>query len=222
MLRILSTSLACIFGYPDIIDRKDLANYLKEKGYMLPTMKREEILTSSGFPIGEAFAEPPIVAYKIDGTDKIDILYNNNAKLAGFPSSSFVSVVSGDFERTYETFKLIQSYISERGISNEIKIYEATFTGLVEKEGLKEKVYSFLPPEDAHKFESVLHQTPALISFRIRGDNPQTPNWYDLMIDTSVSENPKLSLIRLVMRFSEPAEYPKIYDKIREIVAVIE
>ncbi len=222
MLRTLSTSLACIFGYPDIIDRKDLANYLKEKGYMLPTMKREEILTSSGFPIGEAFAEPPVVAYKMNGTDKIDILYNSNAKLAGFPSSSFVSVVSGDSEKTYETFKLIQSYVSDKGISNEIKIYEATFTGLVEKEGLKEKIHSFLPPEDARKFENVLHQTPTLISFRIRGDNPQMPDWYDLMIDTSASENPKLSLIRFVTRFGEPTEYLKINDKIKEIVAVIE
>jgi hypothetical protein len=42
------------------------------------------------------------------------------------------------------------------------------------------------------------------------------------MVDTSVSENPKLSLIRLVIRFGEPAEYLKIIDKIMEIVSVIE
>lgn len=221
MLRTLSTSLACIFEYPDIIDRKDLSNYLKEKGFMLPTMKKEEILTSSGFPLGEAFAEIPIIAYRSEETDKINILYNNNAKLAGFPSSSFVSVVSGDFEKTYETFKLIQSYISDKGLSNEIKIYEATFTGLVEKEELKERVRNFLPPEEASKFESVLTQSPVLISFRIRGDDPQTSGWYDLMIDTSVSENPKLSLLRFVTRFDEPIEYLKIKGKIKEILAVI-
>ncbi len=65
MLRTLSTSLACIFEYPDVIDKKELADYLRENGYLIPQMEREEVITSSDFIVGETFTQLPTVAYKV-------------------------------------------------------------------------------------------------------------------------------------------------------------
>ncbi len=41
------------------------------------------------------------------------------------------------------------------------------------------------------------------------------------MIDTSLSENPKLSLLRLIIRLSDYSEYLEIPSRIEEIVAVV-
>ena len=89
------------------------------------------------------------------------------------------------------------------------------------KEELKEKIRSFLHSEDANKFEHILKQSPILTSIRVRGIDPKNPGWYDLMIDTSLSENPKLSLLRLIIRLSDYSEYLEIPSRIEEIVAVV-
>lgn len=221
MIRVISTSLACIFGYSDAVDRRDLTEYLKDKGFTIPHVKREEIITSSGLPIGEAFAEPPIVAYRVEDGNKIDVLYNNNANLIGFPSSSFVTVVSRDFDSTYSVFELIYNYLSDKKLDRDIKIYEATFTGLVEKEGLKERIQELFVSDKLSKFKKVLHQSPILTSYRVRGDNPREPGWYDLLIDTAASENPKLSLVRLVIRYADYYEYTKLRRLVEEVVEVM-
>ena len=219
MIRVHSTSLACIFAYSDAIDRRDLVEYLKDKGFNIPRMKREEIFTSSGIPVGEMFAELPILAYKEDDIgNKIDVLHNNHTRLIGFPISSFITVVSQDINAVYSNFELIYGYLQERNLHTEISIYEATFTGLIEKEDLKERIKYFFVTDKLNNFSKVFEQVPTPVSYRVRGDDPQKDGWYDLVLDTAASDNPKLSLLRLVIRMAEYTNYRKLEKIIRKIV----
>ena len=101
-------------------------------------------------------------------------------------------------------------------------MYEATFTGFVEKEKLKEKIQGLFVSSKLSKFEEIFHQSPTITSYRVRGANPQEPGWYDLLLDTAASENPKLNLIRLVIRFSDYSEYIKLQELVKKAVEVIE
>jgi len=220
MIRTISTSLACIFGYPEAIDRRELASFLKEEGFALPKPKKEELITESGRSVGEIVEEPILTAHK-EGEEEIKIIYNNNANLIGIPSSSFVTVVGSDFECTFRNFELIYKYLRNKKLEGEIKIYEATFTGLVESEDLKGRVSEFFNPERISKLAGLLNQTPAPAGFRMRGKSPSKANWFDLLVDTTATENPKLSLLRLIVRYEDYNQYKELPKLIRSVVEAI-
>jgi hypothetical protein len=221
MIRVISTSLACIFEYPEVIDWRDLGTFLRERGFVIPKPKREEVFTESGKPIGEVVEVPVMVAYRSEEGEEIRIIYNNNANLVGYPTSSFVTVVSASFENTYETFMQIFEYIKSKKLDSDIRMYEATFTGLIEKEGLKDRIYKFFRVDEVNKFANLLSQTPMPVGFRIRGQNPSEENWFDLMFDTMATQNPKLNLLRLVIRYGSYDKYKELPALINRIIEVI-
>ncbi|MBO8183120.1 MAG: hypothetical protein H0Z28_10070 [Archaeoglobus sp.] len=220
MIRTISTSLACIFKYPESIDRRDLISFLKEKGYLLPKPKREELVTESGRSIGEIVEEPFLVAYK-EEDEGIRIIYNNNANLPGLSQSSFVSVIGPEFESTFSNFEVILEYIRNKKLESDIRMYEATFTGLVEREDLKSNISEFFKLEKMSKLEELLNQAPRPAGFRVRGQNPTEANWFDLMIDTATTENPKLSLFRLIIRYDDYNKYNELSKLIENIIGGI-
>ncbi|RLI77231.1 hypothetical protein DRP05_10700, partial [Archaeoglobales archaeon] len=141
MIRINTTTLACIFNYPEMVDRQTLVEYLEENGFKRIGPMKEDLITESGRPVGEIVQEPHIVAHKED--EDIDVIYNNRALLIGFPSSSFITVIGTKFERVMENFEIIYNFLKDKDLISDISLYEATFTGFIESKGISSRIPEF-------------------------------------------------------------------------------
>jgi hypothetical protein len=213
MIRTIAITLACIFKYPEAVNKQDFKKYLIENDFTLKQPKKE-ILLNSDRVVGTT-----IIADKYVESDMIRIIYNSNANLTGYPATSFITVMSTNFEKTFEVFKsLVFKYVRDRKLDSEIVMYEATFTGFIEKDNLIDSIRKYFMLDNINRFGELLGQESLPVGFRVKGINPTDENWFDLLIDTSfIAQNPKLSFLRLVMRYRNYENFRNLKEIVNRI-----
>ncbi len=214
MIRPIAITLACIFKYPEAINQQDLKKYLIENDFMLKQPKIDTLVNP------DRVVDTTIVAYRNDESDMIRVIYNSNANLTGYPTASFITVMSPNFEKTFKVFKsLVFKYVKDRKLDNEIIMYEATFTGFIEKSNLINNICKYFTLSKIKRFGELLGQESLPVGFRVKGSNPTDENWFDLLVDTSyIAQNPKLSFLRLVMRYRNYENFRNLKEIVNRIV----
>ncbi len=215
MIRILSTSLACIFKYPEAIDLDSFLKYLEKKEFKRTEPKRERIISESGILAGEIEFLPTIVAKKTVNGKRIEVFYNRASSLIGFPDSSFITVVGEKILDVLKNFRLVLQFLESCRKIDEIAMYEATLTGFLEFKRVIDHIPKLFS-DRLHVVKEVL-QEPQPIGFRLRGKDPRSPKWYDLLIDCGV-KNPNLALVRFVVRYDDYTVYENIESDLKNLV----
>jgi len=213
-IRVDTTALACIFKYPDALNVSSIVEFLETKGFERIGTTREEVVTKSGIPIGEIVQQLPIIARKKDKA--IEILYNPNASLLGFPYSSFITVRGTNVKDVLDNFRIISEYLSKENLSSDIALYEATLTGFVEFKNISNKIIKMFNLQKLSKIAELLQEAKP-VAFRLRGTNPNSPKWFDLILDSALL-NPNLSFVRFIIRYDDFNKYEQIEEILKNTI----
>jgi hypothetical protein len=193
-----------IFPYQNPVSKSRLDDWLDEKNFKLIEEESQRGLSIG--PRGVEVEGEEGIAKR----DDMRILYQPSANLNGFPNSSFLTAKNSeavDFETVLGTVGNIKTWLDDEvDVLQDVATFESTIEGLV-RTGRGYDLTEFFNSETLELVGAIGDHPAEGITARFESEaDPDTNDWYRLLIDQDAVGNPNLWGTKIVTRYGQLSE----------------
>lgn len=194
-----TVAIGQIFPYQNPVGRGRLENWIRQQGFDLIDSDAQQAINVG--PQGMSVqGEEGIAKY-----DDLRLLFDDDANLAGFSNSSFITIKNinnVDFTSTIEqSYNLFNWLDEELDAAEDIVTFEVTIQGLI-RTGRNYTISKYLSEDSFELLSDLGGHSGEGVTVRFESSAEEDTNdWYRLLLDEKAVGNPNIWGVKLVTRY---------------------